>query len=268
MFNKFIWNEYWKNNSDRFEKTIMDFIVDGQTKELCNLLCELHSNFCMENGIKKGVRDDVADALKAIENISIDKNNMEISLQDEKEICNYLLEFSDLEGTGQHDFEHLLCHISYYSLIITRFSAGVFSPWLFLYQYNIFEEICQEFNIKTPEIPSKKDKKSRWLYYAKITYSLNNFKKENQLTIPELWAFLYDFAPKYILSEKTTVQELPKAKSCYLVGANKNNNGDLEFLEKAAGDTSITSNWQLKDKAEIGDVVLIYLLYPISSIGF
>jgi len=267
LFNKFVWNEYWKNNKNRFEKPIMDFVVDGKTKELCPLLCELHSNFCTNNRIKNYIKNDIADALNAFETVHVD-NDIETPLQGEKEICDYLLEFSDFEGTGHYEFDHLLSNIAYYSLIITRFSIGVFCPWLFQHQYNMFEEICQEFNIKTAVIPSKKDKKSRWLYYAKITHSLNKFKKENQLTIPELWAFLYDFAPKYILSEKITVQDLPEAKSCYLVGANKGNNGDLEFLEKAVEDTSIASNWQLKDKAEVGDVVLFYLLYPISSIAY
>ena len=74
------------------------------------------------------------------------------------------------------------------------------------------------FEIKLPAIPVKKDYKNRIYYYGEISKSLIQFAKDNSLSRYELYAFLYDFAPKYIGgTDSYIVKELPAPRSAYFI---------------------------------------------------
>ena len=114
-----------------------------------------------------------------------------------------------------------------------------------------------------PKVPLRKDKRERALYYLEFCKLWNEFRKQNNLTIFELCAFLYDFAPKFIGKEKE--EELPEPTNIWITGGGVKN-GDYKFLSEAKADT--TSFWSGNEDAVKGDIILMYCLSPESSIEF
>lgn len=84
------------------------------------------------------------------------------------------------------------------------------------------EIIASEFGIKLPKIPVKKDYIGRFNYYENICEAFHNFRIVNKMTPYELYAFIYDFAPKYIGGlDSYIVKDIPKSKSVYFIGGSK-----------------------------------------------
>lgn len=265
MLNSYIWNTYWEANKERFIEPVTSFLETGKDENLSELLVDLHKNFCNDPRITQYIELDIKEAFEEIKKIKVIPIDANMKDLDGEDLNDYLYAFLVLNFDDIYEPYYLLSNITYYSIIMTRFSFGDFVPWLFQNQFHIFKMICDEFDIYIPDIPPQGEKEERWFYYGTLSVALQDFMIDNNLTIPELWAFLYDFAPKVVSANKSTSQSLPEPQSCFLVGANKGKNGDQEFLEEALNDDKSISYWQVREYADIGDIVLIYMLSPKSA---
>ena len=145
-----------------------------------------------------------------------------------------------------------------------------FLPYLYLpdtYEglaFNTLEDICTQFNIPLPALPSQKDYQQKALFYGKLCHTFYEFRESHDLSSAEMCAFLYDFALN-IVDEQESSNELPEASNVWLIKGGIGENGDAEFVEKATKDTFV-SRWGGTRDIQKGDILLLYLLSPISSI--
>lgn len=134
-----------------------------------------------------------------------------------------------------------------------------FIPYYYSLKFNILQSIFEYFEIPLPKIPIKKDWLGRLLYYVDLCESLYEFRNHNSLTIAELCAFLYDFAPATI--EKNESKEMPKPAKAWFCGGNK---AGFYFLDQA--DHQSVSHWQGSVDTRKGDIIAMYCLAPRSYI--
>ena len=153
--------------------------------------------------------------------------------------------------------------------LLTELSLGLYAcfpkyffPYLFGGQFYYFQKICDIFSIPLPELPKKKHFNKRLEYYFELCRILYEFRKNRNLSPPELCAFLYSFSPNFISVEADS--ELPKPMKVWIVGGGIDNNGDPEFLDGA--DENTVTNWQGNVDTRRGDIVLVYCLAPRSYI--
>lgn len=99
------------------------------------------------------------------------------------------------------------------------------------------------------------------MYYGKICKAFQNFRKENYLSISELWAFLYDYAPKCVGGLQYIKSDLPKPKSAFLIGGS----ADDSFLNQEYQNNYV-SLWQCSPDTRAGDMIIMYLRAPYSKL--
>ena len=139
----------------------------------------------------------------------------------------------------------------------------VFVPYYFVKNYNVLEIISKEFDITLPIIPAKKDYKARFYYYAEVCQVLYRFRIDNDMSPFELYAFLYDFAPKYIGGVSSyIIENLPAPKSAFFIGGGGRNGDRL-----AEEDDDGIFCWQCNPDTRAGDMIVMYLTSPISAIS-
>lgn len=138
----------------------------------------------------------------------------------------------------------------------------LFVPWFYQDAFNVFERICDYFDIVLPPVPVKSDYIGRIAYYGELCEVLMDFRDENKMSPAELCAFLYDFAPKLVLSEKTLFEESGDApRSAYFIGGFPQDGYD----EKEEGKASVRF-WQCNPDTQVGDAIVMYLRSPTKKI--
>lgn len=136
-----------------------------------------------------------------------------------------------------------------------------FVPYFFARRFDEFEKICRSFDIPLPELPGKLQKRERALYYLRINRALYEFRKQHELSPQDLNAFLYDFAPKNLGSQRESAT-LPKPSRVWFVIGGVGGNGDFEYLD--AADEKSVSYWQGSLETRKGDIILMWCASPRS----
>lgn len=166
-------------------------------------------------------------------------------------------------GDGLSDKDIFSCFsgsLDYFTTYLSITFPDFFVPYYFKYNFNIFEKISYTFGIHLPEMPRKKHYQERFLYYGEICRALHDFRKKHHLTLAELCAFLYDFAPKYLGGIGCyIIDNLPEPRGIFCIGGSE----DDFFLKNK--ESSIIC-WQCNPEALAGDMAIMYLLSPTSAI--
>ena len=157
-------------------------------------------------------------------------------------------------------FTEFCARMYYYTTFLSVQFPDFFVPYYFVCNYNVIERIAQDFDIALPEIPIKRNYKGRIYHYLHICTALHNFRKKHDLSSYELYAFLYDFAPKYIGGIKSyIIDDLPEPRNVFFIGGSK----DDAFNEE---DSDTIFGWQCNPDTKAGDLIVMYLRTPISAI--
>ncbi len=255
--NQFIWNNYKESKEGKeaiklFEEGYLDeilskFAVD-KNKDLdyyLNILVDIIDYAVIPNEIQlKDLYLHILDkGLKGLDNEKGEK--------------------FDIFHSEEYDF--IISAIEPLSLALFTFKEegeeSFYIPYFFFMNFAKLQKIADTFNVELPKVPLRKDKRERALYYLEFCNLWNEFRKLNNLTIFELCAFLYDFAPKFIGEEKE--QKLPEPTNIWLCGGAKD---DYPYLIEAQEET--TYFWQGNQDTLKGDIILMYCLSPKSSIEF
>jgi hypothetical protein len=161
-------------------------------------------------------------------------------------------EEENLVDFGGDDYEYeIYSTIEFISFGLFFAYPSYFFPYTFAKKFNIFQEICEEFEIPIPPIPKENDKKARALYYLFINDALLEFGLRYKLSTYEICAFLYDFAPNVLLNKE---KDLPVPSKVWLLVANPQT--DFELIDNAKVDT--TSIWGGSAATLQGDILLMY----------
>ncbi len=84
--------------------------------------------------------------------------------------------------------------------------------------FHVLKAISREFDIVLPDIPGKVSYEDRYFYYSALCNVFNRFRKEHGWTPAELWAFLYDYAPKVVSADEYIWKDLPNPRAVYVFG--------------------------------------------------
>lgn len=138
-----------------------------------------------------------------------------------------------------------------------------FIPYYFQCNYNVLELIASQFDIKLPDLPSKKDYKGRFFHYGELCKVFSQYRMDNGWSPYELFAFLYDFAPKYIGGiDSYIISDLPEPKSAFFIGGGGDNADAV-----AEDNPEEICCWQCNPDTRAGDMIVMYLRTPISAIS-
>lgn len=259
MFNKYVWDIYASGEGKEIINFFERNFKEEFSEEYADKICELHKVYCPSEVIKNDIHHELTDLYKAIRDGEYLLENGEYTIFSAIETLFNI--FVNDGNSEKNCFKIFSYSLAFFSTYLALELNELFFPYYFKYNFNVLQNIAQEFEINLPDIPIKKDYKGRFFYYAKICEILYDFRIENNMSSSELCAFLYDFAPKYIGgTDSYIIKNLPNPKSAYLIGGEKN---DL-FLSDSP---DIITPWQCNPDTLAGDMIVMYIKSPVSAIN-
>lgn len=244
-FSQYTWNLY---KQTEIGKDIIQYFSEADGYELFRRHCP-HANFIPE--------DLYDDWLENIYCYGVSEYDHPTSLGEAKELYISLITLGISVERRQwlpaNDFRNTLGVIQPISYALSQFSPEYFFPYLFLCRIFELNKIADFFNIDLPKIPKRTDYKERCMYYWELCEVFYQFRKENELSPKELWAFLYDFAPKNLPQEKS---DIIKPSQAWFIGG---------YTEKEEMEVDSTF-WQASPDTRKGDILVHYETFPVSAI--
>ena len=264
MLNKYIWNLYLKSGGNKVVEMFRRNLSEKLTLEYAEEVVCMRRVYCVMNELQLLMREQIEDLIRLYGNKQIDILKSEEEGLDQVTQIQVLDAFYEMliqhSQTARDAFAEFSYGITFYSTNLSILNPEFFIPYYFRFNFNVLQKIAEVFEIKLPAIPVKKDYKNRIYYYGEISKSLIQFAKDNSLSRYELYAFLYDFAPKYIGgTDSYIVKELPAPRSAYFIGADKN---DVTLAENPSEITS----WQCNPDTRVGDMIVMYVRTPVSAV--
>lgn len=265
--NPYIWKLYLEAGGRETVAFFQQQFTHGINEEYTEKIKEFLQAYCACSELIDESIYNIQDAITDINNDLDFMRENESSEKQERFISNQLTaiwdQYCEEFGNPKEAFLNISASISYISTIIAYDYPEIFIPYYFRCNYNVLEIIAESFSINLPVIPSKKDYEKRFYYYGDICKALHEYRLINNWSPYELLAFLYDFAPKYIGGiDSYIIKDLPEPKSAFFVGGG-GNNADRE----AENDKDMISFWQCNPDTRAGDMIVMYLTTPISSIS-
>ena len=275
MFNEYVWKTYLQSGGNAVVEMFRRNLEEELTQEFVEKIREFHSVYLTDAKILNTEADQLKIVIKSLqENLSseTEQNEEGISQIDDNEendnpksiledfFC-YVLT-SEGEYTDKDAFGYFVDNIVSFTTDLSIGYPDSFIPYYFQFNFNVLKNIAEEFGIELPAIPAKKDYKGRFFYYGEICKALKEFQHKHNLDNYELCAFLYDFAPKYVGGAKSYIideDKLPEARSAFFIGGTK----DDIFL---SDDPNAITIWQCNPETRAGDMIVMYLLTPVSAI--
>ena len=270
MFNEYMWKTYLNAGGKDVVKMFEDNLGFEMKPDFFEFIAKLHKSICAAPIVSNRVCKDIKELYEDLHSGSflygcysiIDMLNTKDSEFTFENVVNAFYEGFDDTGdrTIKYMFSQFSLAISYYSTFLAINFPEAFIPYYFCYNYNVLEKIAEEFEIEMPEIPVKKDYEGRFFHYGKICATLWEFRKKHNMSPYELWAFLYDFAPKYIGgTDSYIIKDIPEPKGAYFIGGSK----DDIFLD---GNEEKITCWQCDPDTRAGDMIVMYLKTPVSAV--
>lgn len=252
-FNKYLWNLFKSSPEgqkaiERFSKS-RDFVQDL---------------FLIERYCPKYIDNDPSRQYFAmlIEDIWAYKvscyEEEEITIEDAeriyKEIVDTGLVIEDGIFIKPNDYAKMLDMIPIIALELNSWCKDIFFPYLFMGRFYELKKIADYLEIELPDVPKKSDYKARCYYYWDLCEVLGQFCDENDLTMAELCALLYEYAPNLIEQEEKG--EIPPPAQAWFIGG----------LIRGYGEYWTTGFWQANIDTKKGDILIHYETSPVSAI--
>ncbi|MCH3951801.1 MAG: hypothetical protein LKE33_12845 [Acidaminococcus sp.] len=269
MFNQYQWSLYLKSGGQdvvdffriNLEKTCTDNYVYG--------IADLHDYYCPVMTITK----DLCEEILGLNVYQDDDSEEYLHLLEETKnsnepLENILFKFDHLDdnisGTYASEQETMNSFLSYmasFTTFLAQVNPEKYIPYYFQRNFNVLSKIAETFNIELPSVPLKKESLKRVLYYSQLCETFHQFRKENNLTPYELYAFLYDYAVKVIGGKDSYImQDIPAPQNAFFIGSSKK---DLFYSE----DPGTVTAWQCSPYTQPGDYAVMYLKTPDSAVG-
>lgn len=263
--NEYLWKLYLKaggkNLVDRFEDYFSNGFHDGY--EI--MIQELMKAYTADSGEIDYCIQQIKDLCDHWENSDCEPDEINDLDADTAEYMDYLWDelLNANDQSENNAFLGFICNIYAISNMAAYDAPEIFIPYYFITNYNVLEKIADAFEIELPSIPNKKDYKGRFYHYGEICKCLVKYRKQQGWTPYELYAFLYDFAPKYIGGiDSYIVKNLPEPRSAYFIGGAGDNDDAV-----AEDDKNKIIRWQCNPETRAGDMIVMYLRSPISAIS-
>ena len=244
--NQYTWNLY-KDSQEG--KEAISFFSNAEGYALFKRYCP-HSVFHTEEEYNEWLDDiycygvseyEQPDSIDDAKNLYASLITLGIMIEGEPWVC-------------RGDFKNAIRIIQPMSYILSRFTPEYFFPYLFICRIDELNTIANVFDIELPKLPKRTDYQGRCMYYWKMCEVFYRFRKENNLSPTELCAFLYDYAPRFVIDKKASNVERP-ARAWFIGG----------YLYKE--DRLLLSKfWQSSPETKKGDILIHYETTPASAI--
>ncbi len=266
MFNDYMWQTYLNAGGKDVVEKFRKNLTDEYTIDYADMIKKLYISYCPTKHIVDSTYSFLANMVKCIEDGDFPSGCISIIDMPEgdydlREYLQVLYDGINYDGSynASSVFKEFSYCISFYSTFLHFYSPD-FVPYYFECNFNVLARITEAFDIELPDFPAKRDYEKRFYYYGDICVVLNRFREEHNMSPYELCAFLYDFAPKYIGGiDSYIIKDLPNPQCAFFIGADK----DDEFL---VDEDDIITPWQCNPNAKAGDIAVMYLRTPISSV--
>ena len=169
-------------------------------------------------------------------------------------------EVCDTRKVNDKEIFHIFCDNIVYFSVLDYAEIPDMIPYFFPRLYNVLTSIAETFEIKLPELPSRRAYKDRFLFYYKLAAALMTYREEQEWSSAELCAFLYDFAPKFVGGINWIWPKLPEPSAAFVIGAPPDAD---EWLSRGCKENSFA--WQGNPETQPGDVILLYQWTPTSA---
>ena len=263
MLNKYVWSLYLKSGGQETVDMFRRNMEDKLSSEYSDEIVKMHKVFCPMEEVSNEIGYQIQDLIEKYNSANeaeIDEDNSSFVTSVEAFDETYEM-FQEEIGNQAESFAQFAYTLPYYSTELSIFFPDSFVPYYFRLNYNVLQKIADIFGIELPKIPAKKDYKERFYYYPNVCKALISFRDENSLSIHELYAFLYDFAPKYIGGiDSYIIKKLPEPHSAYFIGAPKE---DESFCKNK----DVVTSWQCSPDTRAGDMIVMYIRTPVSAIN-
>lgn len=270
LFNKYQWTNYLKSGGDKVIKIFEEVCNKSNIYvlgEFCKIIKELHSFYCPLKIIYEELNlEELLDFFNNFDLRDIKSLVSKNTEYDYKKNCYKIWNSIKKYYKVRNNIDVLDIFISNQVYITTQLAIEypeIFVPYYFYGNFNILSYIVETFqiNLDIKNLPSKKDYKERFMYYGKICKAFQDFRENNNLSIPELWAFMYDYGPKCVGGLQYIKNDLPEPRNAFLIGGSKND----VFLESLDNKNNI-SLWQCNPDTQTGDMIVMYLRTPYSKL--
>ena len=263
MLNKYIWNLYLESGGIDIVEMFRRNTEEKLSAEYADEIVAMHSAYCpmreVSNEIGNQIRGLIEDYATTDE-ATVEESKSPI-ISPEEAFDGIYESFQEEYGNQADIFAELSYILPYLSTDLSICFPDFFVPYYFRFNYNVLQKIADIFEIELPQIPIKKDYKERIYHYPKVCKALISFREENNLSVHELYAFLYDFAPKYIGGiDSYIIKNLPEPHGAYFIGASKE---DEHFCKRK----DIVTSWQCSPDTRAGDMIVMYIRTPVSAIN-
>ncbi len=144
------------------------------------------------------------------------------------------------------DYGYAISYIAPLSFYLYKRNPSYFIPYMFLLRYNYIRQILEDYDLDIKEVPGKANFKDRCIYYLDMCDALVKFRQFNELTGPELCAFIYDMERKQYDAAYTN--ESTPFPQIWLTGGKKDGK---EVTAK-------TMFWHANAETKKGDIIIFY----------
>ena len=264
MLNRYVWNLYLESGGKKVVEMFRRNLYRELTTEYAEKISKMCSEYRIVEELIEETRVQIEDLIQLYKDNEISNSNSNEEVSNSRTRVEVLDEFYEMLiqncQTSDAAFKEFSSGMSFYSTNLSILYPDLFIPYYYQFNFNVLQKICEEFGIELPIIPAKKDYKDRIYYYGEISKVFLEFAKENGLSRFELYAFLYDFAPKYLGgTDCYIVKELPAPRSAYFIGADKK---DVSL----ADNPSEITFWQCNPDTRVEDMIVMYVRAPISAV--
>lgn len=271
--NKYVWELYLKSGGQEVVEFFEDNLVNGFKDEYVDKISEFQRVYCAFDDRIRWTSAQLKEYVVFNKNIKdkivFEENDEQLDEDvDYINLINEALDYlwTDCSQECKNDkevFENFIYSIEYNTTYLAFIYYDCTIPYYFFGNYNVLERIASDFDIELPSIPAKKDYKARFFHYGEICKALYRYRVENNWSQFELLAFLYDFAPQYIGGiDSYIIEDLPEPKSAFFIGGGGDN--DDATAEDYPDNIAF---WQCNPETRAGDMIVMYLRTPISSIS-
>ena len=279
-FNCYHWENYKKAGGEKTIKIFSDFIEGKNIDAAVNKLVELHKLYCPDGSLSDMFAEEIHDAAQNIHKLLSRENDSENRLNSNTEFSadnfyNILAEEQwdiykhdedNIEYSDKDTAAYFYSSIEYNSLLFSFEFYDYCIPYNYRHIYNVLTYICDEFDITLPKLPTKSDFKGRFMHYFEICKTFYAFRVQNNLSVPELWAFLYEYANGVIGHQKWLSSASGEARSVFCCGGSSEDAKHLELIIHESPESAIF--WQSNPDAERQDIHVMYLRTPHSAVKY
>jgi len=265
--NQYVWDLYLRSGGsdtvEFFEKELSPDI----TEEYAEKIREFQSYYTISNALIEYTQESIKEAINYFSSNEDHDESLENTDETIDDILGEIWDvYAEELGNNVSDkdiFAEAAYNLPYFSTVEAAYGSTDIIPYYFWCNFNVLTIIANAFEIELPPLPQKKEYRSRFFYYGELCKAFNDYREINNWSKSELLAFLYDFAPKYIGgTDSYIIKDLPEPRSAFFIGGG-GNNGD----EKAEDDPNEIVCWQCNPDTRAGDMIVMYLRTPISSIS-